>query len=417
MTKTLYFPFTDGVQLIVMNRYDAWQNEVDYVDMMQPRGMSHAVDIGPPLPNIYIFRDTSGKVLRMYNSRSVPMYMKENIDSVNANELTLRTIRDYQQFDGHLVYYDMLDTQTRVSYDYWRSPIRKTGIINLKGEVVVDAQYDYIRPFQRNLISAKKYIISNGDSFGLLDSNFQVLFEPIYKTHDSTSKKFYSTPEHHMLHGINLKVFKDAKCGLIDYEGNVLIDFKYDDIHVGHDTTYLAATKKAEPSGYRYFWGAVKTCTVYDSEFKILSRLDDYESIEYKGVNRFLVKRDGKYGFVNMKNEVIIPLIYKYIVPKNGAYNVSSVKGSGIIDMNGKVLLPLIYEGVTINGKVIFVVKDGLIGLFTADYKEIAAPRFKYKKWDHGKYILTDAAGRVGFVNFSKENSFYQSPEGVKVFL
>lgn len=393
---TLYFAFQDGIQLVVIDRYDSWERQVAFKEATQPRGASWADLMGPAPTNIYIFRNKAGEILKVYNADLTNIQGLKNTDFINTNSLSLHNLQDCRELNNHLMVWDGNNN---------------VGLIDLKGEIVVPAIYDYIRRYQDFNDKRDKLIIEKDGLFGLLDADLKVLFPPMYRTSSDTNYAGY--PEHNILNGQYIKVFKDEKCGLINEKGDVLIDFKFDDLRLIHDSCYVGLINRPDASANLYFWHRVGSCVVYDKHFNQLSEFKDYQQIEYFGINRFIVKKDNKYGVLDPEGKVIVPLEYDGLSSQNGGYYVFKGEKSGMIDLEGNILLPIEFErNMYFYGQAIYVSQDGLIGVYSDKYKLIAKPQYKYKSWDMGKYVLTREDGSKGFVFHQNEGSYYQSPEG-----
>lgn len=92
-----------------------------------------------------------------------------------------------------------------------------------------------------------------------------------------------------------------TKYGLIDYEGNIVIDMKYDDLVF-----------------------AVSSTTNSQNDSTIL-----------------LAKKDGKYGAIDTKDNVIVPIKYDGIDYANDMYAVSLSSKIGVLDANGNEIVPI----------------------------------------------------------------------------
>lgn len=393
---TLYFPFNEGVQLIVIDRFDTWNRQVAFKEATQPRGMPWSAEMGPAPENIYIFRNKKGEIIKIYNTNLTDGYHLKNTDYINTNDLSLYNIIDYRELNNHLMFY---------------GENKKVGLINLKGDVVVPAVYDNIRKYQDRNKKRDKLIIEKDGMFGFLDSNLKILFQPIYRTNDDENYTGY--PEHNIINREYIKVFKAGKCGLINENGDLLIDFKFDNLVLIHDTMYVGYIYKNEISKNNYYRHRVESCIVHDKKFNQITELKNYDHIEYFGIKRFIVKKDNKYGVLNHKGDVIVPLVYDTLTPQNGNYYVIKDNKSGMINLEGKIVLPIEFDrNMVFYGQAIYVTHEGLIGVYNNKYKLIAKPQFNCKTWDMGKYILTGKDGKTGFVKHQTEGSYYQSPEG-----
>lgn len=392
---TLYFPFEDSIQLIVINYYDTWERQVAYKEASQPRGLSWAALMGPPPKNMYLFRNTEGKIVKAYHGISDGRGLK-GMDYFNAGLIFLYGLRDFTEYHGNLKYYELNE---------------QVGLINTKGEVVVPAVYDDIRRYQDFDGDWEKLIIEKDGCFGLLDTNLNVLFPPIYRCSSDTN--YYGYPEHNILNDAFIKVFKNGKCGLIDETGVVQIDFKFDNIIMIHDTMLLGLVNKQVIDPNKYFWQNVQGCVVFDKNFNQIADLNQYDQLEYNGVKRFIVKKDNFVGVVNHKGEVIIPIQYDNLSTQNGDYYVTKDNKSGMISLEGKVLIPIEFEcNMYFYDPAIYVTKNGLIGVYSDKYQLIAEAQYKQRYWEMGKFMLIRADGSKGFVLHEKGGTYYQSPEG-----
>lgn len=346
--------------------------------------------------NVYLFRDKEGNIIKKFNSDLHFKHSLKNTEYLNTDALSLTSIMDYRELNNHLMFFEE----------------EKVGLINLKGEIIVPANYDNIRKYQDRGDKRDKLIIVKDNKFGFLDSNLNILFPPIYRTEKYTNYTGY--PEHNTIDGENIVVFKGDNCGLISEEGKVLIDFLFSDIRVIHDSMYMGLIHKDKNEIYhsnKSHWNRgyqVKTCILFDKDFNVLTKFENFEYIYYYGTKRFIVKKDNKFGVINHLGEVIVPLKYDELVQESSHYLVQINNKWGIVSLEGKVVLPIQYEGI----EGIFVIQNGLIGVCNSQFKLIAEPQFVSKTWDMGKYILTRKDGSRGFVKNQKRDSYYQSPEG-----
>ncbi len=395
IADTLYFPFDDNIQLIIINKFDTWEKQVAFKEATQPRGLSWAALMGPAPQNIYLFRNQAGDIIQYYNTGNLIGLRLKNTDYINTNSFSLYDIQDYSQLKNNLMYYDN----------------NKVGLINIKGDIVIPAIYDNIRNYQDRNEKGDKLVIEKDGMFGLLDENLKLLFPPIYRT--STDTNYISYPEHNNIIDQYIKVLKNDKFGLINENGDILIDFKFDDITLIHDTMFVGLNYSAERNKFNPIWRHVQSCIIYDKNCNQITTLKNYENIEYNGIKRFIVKKNNKVGVIDHKGEIIIPLKYDHLTPQNGDYYVFIGNNSGMINLEGKVVIPIEFEqNMYFYGEAIYVIQGGLIGVYSDKYELIAAPQFKYKTWEMGKYILIRPDGSKGFVQHEQKGSFYQSPEG-----
>lgn len=397
---TLYYPFNeDSLQLVIINTYDHWRRKGTAYDAMYPRSGSWFNDHGPAPRNIYLWRNRSGEVVKQYHTKQDSTLHLRNTDYTNRNNFGSigADVSDYYEFFGRFKIYGENNLE---------------GLINLKGEIVLPVVYGHIGSLRESIAMVPNRLLVEKDrKLGILEADLTELVPPVYDKID-----YYTF-------GTHFKVIKDGKYGAIDQNGKVLVEPQFDEIRPIHDSMYIglayqdsAALQKLElrNNNDHWNWGyKVKDCIVFDNHFRIVTELKEYEYIYYWGTRQFIVKKKGEFGVLNHKGEVVIPLEYEQISGLNGYYAAGKNDRYGLINTEGKVVLPLEFTRVEFYGKAVYVVKNELIGVYNDQFRLIAEPQFKYKRWNMGRFILTRPDGSEGFVDHTgKGGCYYQSPEG-----
>lgn len=167
--------------------------------------------------------------------------------------------------------------------EYWHK-LDTNGILS-KNKIKCDNLMCF---FNSNLI-----VITQNNKEGVVDSNFNVIIEPKYNTVEP------------YLYNENLMVYQPFTEGetiyyrpaILDLKGNIVLDFKYDDL------------------------------TIISLEPFLL-----------------IAKTNNKYGVINLKDEVIIPFEYEYLKPHNerSKYLIAEKEYSNfdIIDINNNIIIP-----------------------------------------------------------------------------
>ncbi|MBR5778178.1 MAG: WG repeat-containing protein [Bacteroidales bacterium] len=168
------------------------------------------------------------------------------------------------------------------------------GIIDREGNWQLEPVYDYI---DWHTVDGFRKVQKDG-FYGLLDSTFNVVYKPIYK--EILFKEDID----------NIVLVSDSSRCIVDYSGNVVISFLYDNIvPLGYPTTM----SETPDGGY------------YNIEY-IVSNYAKY-SINYN------------YGILNSKTgKIITPAIYSDIeMISDRLFSVNEGAGiSYLIDLNGK---------------------------------------------------------------------------------
>lgn len=195
----------------------------------------------------------------------------------------------------------------------------KYGIINEFGKLVLPLEYDFIE--QPSIYSnyADVFLATKKNSVTIFDENLDVI----------PTKGIVS---YWVWDGNIYVVNKENKIGLIDYSGKQTIPFLYDTLYKEHSVPRIPG---------------------------------------------FIAKKDGFYGFISSKNEVIQPFKYNYIYALKGGYAVyiDQNNKAGIYDESGKIMIPFDYDAIystwynnhrikefPANTDIFIVEKDGKIG-------------------------------------------------------
>ncbi len=216
------------------------------------------------------------------------------------------------------------------------------GVIDTNGNPVIDfGKYEYIGDFDREYTKAK----GKDGKYGIINRSG----DPIVKF------------EYDSLHicGENLvEVFKDGKYGFIDIHGNVIVDINC--ITSNILTRGLVYFRSKEKQGLVNDDGVV---SYYDQVIDRMS--DDFVS----------VKKDGKWGYVNKKGE-LLKGGYIYDKTEDFYYEraIVNINGKwGLINNDGDIIIGCDYDGIhqIISGNFVYAEKDGKFGIFDRDGIEI----------------------------------------------
>jgi hypothetical protein len=142
-----------------------------------------------------------------------------------------------------------------------------------------------------------------------------------------------------------------------------------------------------------------------------------YNQVESSGDGLFGFEKDGKFGYMDKTEKVVIPAIYSYesetmkVIPSftNGHVRLKKDGKYGIVDKTGKITIPFEYDYLVIypllsnhasfsrkeNGKTLY----GMVSLqnkpvFPAEYEQFVADRDMIVFEQNGKYGLADPTGK-----------------------
>lgn len=277
-------------------------------------------------------------------------------------------------------------------------------------DLKLSKEYDEID----NILGDVFKTFSNG-KYGLLNSNCIELLPCEYEVIHGNGSQYdldYTTPSSYYC------LTKNGKVGLLDGHLNIILDFIYEWIHVakiatpyfivhknGKEYIFNALTRKFGTIGFDHiqYFGSDNYSKATLSGANLIINLDgeivvnnEYELIERFSEGLAKVKKDGKYGFIDNKENVVIPFIYSGAksfkeglapVRRNGLYGFINHKGRvvinfkfhdalqfengfakirlnkqnkwGVIDKNGVVIVDCNYKHIDLYTPGKIIVSDG----------------------------------------------------------
>ena len=186
----------------------------------------------------------------------------------------------------------------------------KAGVMNIKGETVIANEYDDLKEIKDGIFVAKK-----DAKYGVINTNKETKVDFKYSniSYNSTADLIFADDE-------------ELKSSVID--SNYETKLQGIVLDVNDEKGYLKIRVNDE---YKYY------------NFK-------FEEKDVKDIlttnTLFLSKKDGKYGFVNAKGDVVVDYLYDDATEQNDAGYAAIKKDGkwGSIDINGKVVIEPTYN-------------------------------------------------------------------------
>ncbi len=205
-------------------------------------------------------------------------------------------------------------------------------------------------------------------------------------------------------------VFQNNKWGVIDSSGNIVIDPSYEEmitIPNSKNDVFLCIYD------VNYGTGEYKTKALNSKNEEIFTQYEQVEAISNQDANNNIwyednvlrVKKDGKYGIINLTGKELTSFQYDEITAIKGIKNTLKVTKDGkvgVIDKEGKEILSTQYIDVTNLGKDNkegFIVKgeDGKYGI--VDYSNQTILETKYdeivKVYGNDMYVVKQADKQI----------------------
>ncbi len=328
---TLYYPFYGGIQMIEVDHIGYWDRKIYFLEQSEPRAMPHSMFNPMPIGNEYFFRDTSGTIVKAFNTKhSLPELTKHFIN-----------IPIQKKSSGIGFFAPYHSNQKNRDGVWYQSP---QSMFNFSGHYKVSTGY----PEQVfNQYGASVNEKSSNLKFGLIDSLGNLVI-PM---------------EYNAIFPLNntLMVQKDNKWGMINYENKILVTLSYDSYTLDryHQSLEpqkivnvffltLNGTKNYNPS---YSFDALFSAK--DNELILLNNYDNlnheysWSQIERASKRFIVISKNGKKGLLNEHYQEIVPPnfeIFEFNRNSKGLFRVSKSGKFGFLDRNFKEIIPLEYD-------------------------------------------------------------------------
>ena len=206
------------------------------------------------------------------------------------------------------------------------------GFFDTNGNQVIPFLFPAASSFNEGRAVVAIYVDSFLVSYGFIDKKGNVVIQPQYD---------YAFPYYE---GYAV-VKKYDRYGMIDTENREVLPIKFEILTSMSDGLFFA--------------GDDQGLALSNNKFKRLTQ-PIYTELIGKSDDRILVRRDGKYGYLNHKGKEIIPCQYDHAsLFKDSRANVS-IKGKwGIINTSGKTILPIEYDNSGYRGEA-YIYHDSL---------------------------------------------------------
>lgn len=275
----------------------------------------------------------------------------------------------------------------------------KWGVINSKGEVIINADYEetIIIPDNAKDVFLCTYNVN------YTDNTYQTKVinskgEEIITGYDTiTAIENYDENNNLWYENDVLLVSKDGKYGLVDFKGKELLKCEYDKIESLKGVKNSLLTTKNKKVGLVDNIGSI----ILENEYnKIVPISDKYE-------NGYIVTNsDGKVGVVNRDKKVAVEYKYDEIkqIYGNGKYVVKADGKWQIIDTEENVYLKDKFDDiVSINGENVIIKNDLKYGVTTLSGETRFAAKYEAISYLFEDNYIFKQDGKYGVINLAGE--------------
>lgn len=273
-----------------------------------------------------------------------------------------------------LIGYEKNSRFSQQTFAVYNLELPNVGCVNVTtGKEIVPTKYGMVKVFENNLIAVKKD--------GMPDHYWLN-----YDHHGNQIKPTKYAKLEDVKNGMIRVYSPDRKIGYLDIAGNEIVPVIYNSIGNLHDSEVPVQVSIGDK------YGALDPTThevIIPVEYDVLNPFDEGYAT---------VRKDEKWGVLDIKGNVTAPLIYDYCSGSlNGLVAVSNNGKSGVVDYNNNEVLPFIYENAyPFSEGLAAVKKNGKWGFVDQNGKEVIP--FVYDEV-HWIYIKSDRKSITGFVN------------------
>lgn len=266
----------------------------------------------------FIVKDESGKYgIVDYSNSQILQIKYDSIEKIYGNDLYVVTLDGKQKVvnkENAKVLTSGFDSIKQILSNQENAVIfvknGKYGVMNLKGEILIDAQYDSLEETKTGIFIAKK-----GDKYGIININKEEKIEFKYTSIVYNEKA-------------DIYIAEDSNFNSNILDNNFEIKITGILIELNDTKGYLKLRINDE---YKY----------YNFKFE-----EKRESDIYPNRTLFLSKKDGKYGYINKDGKVVVNYVYDDAIEQND-YGYMAVKKDGkwgSINNKGIVVQEPIYD-------------------------------------------------------------------------
>lgn len=271
----------------------------------------------------------------------------------------------------------------------------KWGVINSKGEIVIDSAYSEMIQIPNK--SKKVFICTYDVDYNTGDYKSKAVNEKnetLYTQYDKIETIQNIDEEGNLkIEENTLKVTKDNKMGLIDLDGKELLPCEYDNIYSLAGVKNSIVITRGNSKGLADLKGNI----IISVDYK------DIKSLTSKYENGYIIQNEeDKFGVINYNKKISLECKYDEIknVYDNNHYVVVEEGNLKIVDSEGKGFVEGKFDEISsINGDNIVAKKDGKFGIFSKQGDQIVVPEYDELKFIFSNYYIAKKDNKYGVIN------------------
>lgn len=275
----------------------------------------------------------------------------------------------------------------------------KFGVINNEGETVINPEYTEIVliPNKDVPIFICTYDLNDQDGTyktKVINQKNEEIFKEYSKVEaidnfDSKQNIWYEDDV--------LRVEKDEKYGLINFEGKEVLPCDYDEITALKGVTNNLLVKKDGKVGLVNEKGQ----TIVNTEYKDIKTLKEGYKNEY-----IIVNDNNQYGIISTTGTVIIEPKYEDVKYLNNSemFAIKDARVWKLINKDNQILIDGGYDNIIeAKGENVVVEKGGKYGVVTTKNEEKIPVEYEQIKYTFSIYYIAKTGGKYGIINLNNE--------------
>lgn len=275
----------------------------------------------------------------------------------------------------------------------------KWGVIDQTGKIIIEPTYDEIItiPSIKNDLFICVYDVDyTNDTYKtkVIDSKNKEKFTrydlvEVIENKDSNNILWYEENV--------LRVKKDNKYGLIDYNGKEILSTEYDSIEALEGVKNSLIIKKEEKIGLCDNQGNI----IIEPEYKEIKAIGD----DYKN-GYVVINSDNKYGLVDFTKQVILETKYEEVktVPSTNTYVVKEEGKLKIINKDLETLVENKFDDVKqLNSENIVFVKNKKYGIMNTKGEITTKAEYDNIEYIFDNYYIAKKSGKYGIIDVNNE--------------
>lgn len=275
----------------------------------------------------------------------------------------------------------------------------KFGVINNEGETVINPEYTEIVliPNKDVPIFICTYDLNDQDGTyktKVINQKNEEIFKEYSKVEaidnfDSKQNIWYEDDV--------LRVEKDGKYGLINFEGKEVLPCDYDEITALKGVTNNLLVKKDGKVGLVNEKGQ----TIVNTEYKDIKTLKEGYKNEY-----IIVNDNNQYGIISTTGTILVEPKYEDVKYLNNS-EMFAIKDAGVwklINKDNQILIDGGYDNIIeAKGENVVVEKGGKYGVVTTKNEEKIPVEYEQIKYTFSIYYIAKTGGKYGIINLNNE--------------